>query len=58
MNFNDWVVQADVEYELKTDEFKVGGTATYEFENVSVSFSGSQDSDDNAKSTGKVTFKF
>lgn len=53
-----WNISTKAEYVLESDIYEIGGTATYEKDNLSFSFSGTHDSDDNTEFSAEVKYRF
>lgn len=58
VEFHDWSIKANAKYVPQTDSYVIGGTATYEVDNLLFSFSGSQDSDDNTELNAELEIRF
>ena len=57
-NYDGWDISGNAQYVFETDTYTVGGTATYEKENLSFSFSGAHDSDEKTEFSAEVKYSF
>lgn len=57
-NYGGWNISSNAQYVFETDIFKIGGTATYEKDNLSFSFSGTHDPDENTEFSAEVKYRF
>jgi muramidase (phage lysozyme) len=57
-NYHDWNITTNAEYEFETDTYKIGGSATYEKDDLLFTFSGAHDSDDNTEFKAEMTYRF
>lgn len=57
-DYQGWNISSDAEYVFETDTYKVGGTANYERDNVSFSFKGAHDSDNNTEFSAELKYRF
>ena len=55
---NDWDITGDAEYQFKTDAYKFGGVVTYGTEDLSISLSGTHNSDENTEFKAEVQYRF
>jgi len=58
VNYHDWNITTDAEYEFESDSYKFGSSASYEKDDLSFSFSGTHDSDDNSEFDVEVKYHF
>lgn len=57
-NYDGWDISGNAQYVFETDTYMVGGTATYEKENLFFSFSGAHDSDEKNEFSAEVKYRF
>ena len=57
-NYHAWNITTKAKYEFETQTYKIGGSATYKRDNLSYSFSGTHDSDDDTEFKAEVKYRF
>lgn len=53
-----WGISSNAEYQFESDTYEIGGSATYEKDDLSFSFSGAHGSDDNTAFNAEVKYRF